>query len=765
MKMQKLLVVILFLFSFDIYNSNAQDLINIYKQNYDNVNTSDLIFTPYTGSTGWEEYDPTSYFSHQNTYNGEYQILLNRFFPWVYRIPPSDPSYPPLFTSDAINEAHHLGLFLVTYKIEAVSFPFYCPCAFDESVNPVTGGCAGAGGATPERIMKVPDDNNLDGSGLFWQFFPALPFSENKLLRYVEKPFDNGVFTEPSDLVSGDFCHDAGFPIGNDVFPHTILKHTVSILAGTNINASPVISSFSFLVDPTRGRLREYPYYDSNPVNSGPDRVHYDICIVPEIWSITDGNPYTGGWLDSYHSYGSTDNCEFYNFQEIGSNSCPNSGDPDAKGGTIDYSLFSLTTDDNCALASTDYNDVKVGSLSVPYSIGNKIQKIPLPPYTFVVSTFPRSDDGKTFSGYSTDGTSLSALNIAPIVHHYEIDKNINLENINQTEKIIYNPSEVFITSGANHLNFPTNYTFKTIRATYPYDNEVAAYDNAANGGPYTEKKDVPVLTDLGVDYHDTFGYPTNDPKYSSVYHLESGSKIFIESCVKLFDCTFDVQSGSELIFKHWSTNQVNVNRYGMLLNGGKLTKADPHFYFQNKTETEKILEFQSGSTIEAGSYVDVGTTSGPYNVVPNADVTFVANDEITLSDGFTAQTGSEFDAYISPVIIPLCGEHRSSNQSSNTNNDKKAHADVNRIAYANISPNPTSQNTEIKFGVTSSRHLYLKIFDSYGREIKTIINNIEFKAGSYVYNFDASILNPGVYYCKLLSEGEEKTMKLIKIN
>jgi hypothetical protein len=338
------------------------------------------------------------------------------------------------------------------------------------------------------------------------------------------------------------------------------------------------------------------------------------------------------------------------------------------------------------------------------------------------------------------------------------------LSIINPTEKVIYNPSEVFITSGADNLIFPTEYTFKTIRATYPFEFEVTAENITDNGGPYSDLKDVPVTTDLYVDYHDTYNYPTNDHNYASIYHLESGSKVTVEPCVKFFDCSFDLQTGSEMFFEHWKTNQININRYNILLNGGKLTKADPQFLFQNKNELDKILEFQA-NTIKAGSYVDINNTYGPYSVKPNADVTFIA-DEITLSDGFTAEAGAEFDARaVSITFAPDCSSQRPAGSHTTLNSKQKASEAIKQFSNASLSPNPVNQNTEIKFSVNFSKRLSLKVFDAYGREVKTLIDNVEFRMGNYTFPFDASRLNPGVYYCKLFSGEEEETLKLVKVN
>jgi hypothetical protein len=42
-----------------------------------------------------------------------------------------------------------------------------------------------------------------------------------------------------------------------------------------------------------------------------------------------------------------------------------------------------------------------------------------------------------------------------------------------------------------------------------------------------------------------------------------------------------------------------------------------------------------------------------------------------------------------------------------------------------------------------------LKIYDVLGREVKTLIDNIQEK-GAYLINFDASQLSSGIYFYKL---------------
>jgi hypothetical protein len=739
-------ILVFFLSTSLCYKLSAQELFNFYNDLSGTSVTSNNDFMHYGPPMGLGRY--YDYKAINLNYNGEYVMDLG-WIPWGNQ----NLLDPAIELYDAVNQE---SKYLVKYEIEVVSFPFSVDCAFPSLDNP-DGGCGD--GSSIDRTLNVPDDLIYHSNSDEWIYPTTATYYTNKLARIVKKNCIRigpvGLLSNqdnPECLVSASFAEAFGPFYDRTVLPHTILKHTVTLFCGSTDNVP--INSFSFLVDLTRGKMREYPFTDVNAASSVI--AEHDIIIRPEIYApeIADATDYSA-----------QDNCDYYK-ESSALNACPLICGINILGSTIDYTPFAVGDDNDC-LSSIAPTYVPVLNLSDNFSNGIA-QRLPFPSYSLILSTFPRSGKGSVPAGYTaTPGGGIMTPIVtagSEIVHRYTIDKNIDLYKINPIEQIIYNPSEVFITSGADNFKFPSNYTFKTIRATFPYKCDVAADNIPENGGTYNDPREVPVTTDLFVDSHDTYGYPTNDHKYASVYHLESGSKVTVQTCVKLFDCTFDVQTGSELFFEDWF-NQINVNRFGILLNGGKLTKGQSHFYFQDKNEQDKILEFQSASTIEAGSNVTSTIAQGPYTVETNADVTFVANDEITLSDGFTASAGSEFDARISPVTIPPCSAHRPANTHTTLDYMQKASEALQQLSSASISPNPTNQNTEIKFSVNSLKYLSLKIFDAYGREVKTIIDNIEFKTGSYTYNFDTSILNPGVYYCKLFSGEEEETMKLIKIN
>jgi hypothetical protein len=63
--------------------------------------------------------------------------------------------------------------------------------------------------------------------------------------------------------------------------------------------------------------------------------------------------------------------------------------------------------------------------------------------------------------------------------------------------------------------------------------------------------------------------------------------------------------------------------------------------------------------------------------------------------------------------------------------------------------PNPFNPATTIEYSIAADGNVKLKIFNTLGEEVKTLVN--EYKtAGSYKINFDASALPSGVYYYKI---------------
>jgi flagellar hook assembly protein FlgD len=72
--------------------------------------------------------------------------------------------------------------------------------------------------------------------------------------------------------------------------------------------------------------------------------------------------------------------------------------------------------------------------------------------------------------------------------------------------------------------------------------------------------------------------------------------------------------------------------------------------------------------------------------------------------------------------------------------------------------PNPFNPVTIIKFGLSKTSYVTLKIYDLTGRLVTTLINE-EKEAGFYEVQFNGSNLSSGIYFYEI-DAGEYKTSK-----
>lgn len=75
--------------------------------------------------------------------------------------------------------------------------------------------------------------------------------------------------------------------------------------------------------------------------------------------------------------------------------------------------------------------------------------------------------------------------------------------------------------------------------------------------------------------------------------------------------------------------------------------------------------------------------------------------------------------------------------------------------------PNPFNPSTVISWQLPVTSHVVLKVYDVLGREVSTLINEVE-KAGNHKVRFDAGNLANGIYFYSLTAGNFHQTKKLI---
>jgi hypothetical protein len=75
--------------------------------------------------------------------------------------------------------------------------------------------------------------------------------------------------------------------------------------------------------------------------------------------------------------------------------------------------------------------------------------------------------------------------------------------------------------------------------------------------------------------------------------------------------------------------------------------------------------------------------------------------------------------------------------------------------------PNPFNPETLIKFDISNSEFVQLKIYDAMGKETETLVND-QLNSGTYQVKWNAGKYSSGVYYCKLISGNYVSTKKMM---
>jgi hypothetical protein len=75
--------------------------------------------------------------------------------------------------------------------------------------------------------------------------------------------------------------------------------------------------------------------------------------------------------------------------------------------------------------------------------------------------------------------------------------------------------------------------------------------------------------------------------------------------------------------------------------------------------------------------------------------------------------------------------------------------------------PNPFNPTTSIIYDVPRSSKVVLKIYNSLGQEVKTLVNDVQ-NAGKYTVTFNASNIASGMYFYRIQADGFTSIKKML---
>ena len=79
------------------------------------------------------------------------------------------------------------------------------------------------------------------------------------------------------------------------------------------------------------------------------------------------------------------------------------------------------------------------------------------------------------------------------------------------------------------------------------------------------------------------------------------------------------------------------------------------------------------------------------------------------------------------------------------------------------LGQNPVRDRARLSYELTRSSRVTCAVSDAAGRHVSELFNGLQ-AAGSHVLEWDASTVNPGVYFAELKSGPDTRVVRMVKV-
>ncbi|MEI6410968.1 MAG: reprolysin-like metallopeptidase [Bacteroidota bacterium] len=223
-------------------------------------------------------------------------------------------------------------------------------------------------------------------------------------------------------------------------------------------------------------------------------------------------------------------------------------------------------------------------------------------------------------------------------------------------------------------------------------------------------------------------------------------------------------------------TQQVNIPVSAITQQGRIMVIASNNIFFNVNNANIRIdcpLNMTVTDNPASGVYRVRETlqTAGTVTILPGTTARFYAGEKITLKPGFWAKHGSDFQAKIKPC--DACTAPKPAEKLATQENPKVYFYDLPANERSSLSsdsplkmtafPNPFDQTFNICFELPEAGKVEIQLMDLAGRNIQTVYQSAHLEAGVYQIPVNSNQLESGVYVCRILSNGYQAQMKMVK--